>query len=276
MDEVNTMSTQLNFSLPVDQLRNAIETMAHDQEKFCLESLNKLGLFIIRKALPISEINHLYTEYKKYQNSAEFQRTKFHLTEVKVASDSPLRQILTSKYFTNILQNFFRGNVGLYNFRIVKKDVDDVAPVFLHQDIGYHVGGFERYSIFVPLTECNAQNGGLTLYPGTHHFGYLGDVGEIRDFLPNNYPRFTPALNPGDVIIMHSALWHASGSNQNGQERIYLDIHIQDADEPTTKEVLLGKRLNDWSLHLSHDEIFKNSRTQRLREFYQKDSKSDF
>jgi ectoine hydroxylase-related dioxygenase (phytanoyl-CoA dioxygenase family) len=158
--------------------------------------------------------------------------------------------------------------VGLFNLRIVKKDKNDTLPVFLHQDLGYQAGRFERYSLFIPLTYCGIKNGGLKFYPGTQNFGYLGDAGALNDFLPDNYPRVTPEAFPGDVIIMHSAVWHSSDENTSLADRIYYDIHVQDANDPSTKKVLTGERSSPWQLTLTHDEIFQSSRTQRLKELY--------
>lgn len=262
------LSMQIN--IPLNYLKAQITSGVHDQGAIEMRALEDLGMYILRGALEPKMIEAYYDKYKSYQNSPEFDRTKFHLTEVKVGVENPLRSILKQPTLINQLKNFFQGNVGLYNFRVVKKDAEDIAPVFLHQDVGYHVGGFERYSVFIPLTKCGPENGGLRLYPGTHKFGYLGDVGEIKDFLPSDFPRLVPELMPGDILFMHSALWHSSGPNISKNERIYLDIHIQDANEPSTSEVLSGQKKSEWVLNLSHDEIFSNSRSQKLRAFYKK------
>lgn len=259
----------MKINIPLDYLNKQIASGVHDQSIIEMSVLEDLGVFILRGALDPQMVETYYDQYKSYQKSPEFDRTKFHLTEVKVGEENPLRSILGQSSLINHLKNFFNGNVGLYNFRVVKKDSEDIAPVFLHQDVGYHVGGFERYSVFIPLTKCGTDNGGLKLYPGTHKFGYLGDVGEIKDFLPSDFPRLVPELTPGDLLFMHSALWHSSGPNISKSERVYLDIHIQDANEPSTFEVLTGKKNSEWILNLSHDEIFANSRTQKLRVFYQ-------
>jgi len=254
------------FSIPNSILNKNI---GHFEGKTLdMEILSENGLFIIRNYLNVYYINKLYLEYSEYRKSELYERTKFHLTEVKIPFESPLQEIIANSEFTNLVRNFFNGDVGLYNIRVVKKDKDDLLPVFLHQDIGYHIGGFERYSVFIPLTNCNKDNGGLTFYPGTNNYGYLGDVGEIKDFLPDSYPRLTPELNPGDVAIMHSALWHKSGENKSGKERVYIDIHIQSANEPTTKKIITGKRKSGWTLNCSNDFIFENSRTQKLKKLY--------
>jgi hypothetical protein len=262
----------LKFKAPIARLNQIISAGLHDSETINVSVLEELGIYILRNAFPVNKINNYYQHYLNYKNAPNFDRTKFHLTEVKISNDNELKKILKENEFLDIAQNFFSGNVGLYNFRIVKKDIEDTSSVFLHQDVGYHIGNFDRFSLFVALTPCGIANGGLKLYPGTHKLGYLGDVGEINDFLPDNYPRLVPDILPGDVIVMHSAVWHSSGANKIKSDRVYFDIHIQAADEPSTKEVLLGSKSSEWILNMDSDELFNSSRTQKLKAFYQKNS----
>lgn len=262
----------LKFNAPIDKLNEIIFSGLHDSKNLNLSVLDDLGMYVLRNVFPVEKINDYYKCYLSYKNSPDFDRTKFHLTEVKVSGNNELRKILKENELLNIVSKFFSGNVGLYNFRIVKKDGDDTSGVFLHQDVGYHVGSFNRFSLFVPLTHCGLSNGGLKLYPGTHKLGYLGDAGEIKDFLPVSYPRIVPDVMPGDLIIMHSALWHSSGENKAKSDRVYFDIHIQAAEEPSTREVLVGVKNSEWVLNMNPDEIFSSSRTQKLKAFYQNKS----
>ena len=259
----------LKFNAPITRLNQIIDAGLHDSKNLDSSILGELGVYVLRSAFPVEKIARYYQHYLNYKKAPNFDRTKFHLTEVKISSDNELKKILQENEFINFIQKFFSGNVGLYNFRVVKKDGDDTSSVFLHQDVGYHIGSFERYSLFVPLTTCGLSNGGLKLYPGTHKLGYLGDAGEIKDFLPESYPRLIPDVIPGDVIIMHSAVWHSSGENKARLDRVYLDIHIQAADEPSTKEILVGSKKSEWVLNMDHDEIFSSSRTQKLKALYQ-------
>jgi hypothetical protein len=68
---------------------------------------------------------------------------------------------------------------------------------------------------------------------------------------------------------MHSAAWHESPPNTDLTDRVYLEVHIQDANDPSTKNVICGERTSEWSNLLTVDAIFVNSRTQRLKNLYQ-------
>lgn len=258
----------MNIKMPVIKINELIKKDKVYGERIDFEILNLCGFFIIRNYFSSNLIEKYRKIYFDYKFSKSFDRTKGHLTEVVFGLDHQLTKIIYEEEFTNFVAQFFNGNVGLYNIRIVKKDKDDILPVFLHQDICYQYGSFNRYSIFVPLTECNQENGGLTFLPGSHKFGYLGDAGEISDILPAELIRITPSVKPTDLIVMDSCLWHKSGRNSTLNDRIYYDIHINNANDTASKVVISGKRDEEWQFNYDQEIIFKNSRNQRLRKLY--------
>lgn len=257
-----------SIQMPVERLNALLEAGRHIGPSIDFDVLTDVGFFIVRNALPPEVCARYKNEYDLYKVSESFDRTPFHLTEVKVDLEHPMAGILKEPAFIALAAQFFGGDVGVFNIRIVKKDSTDVKPVFLHQDIGYQHGSFQRYSLFVPLTPCNQANGGLVFFPGTHKFGYLGDAGGLNDVAPAELLRPTPEVRPGDVIVMDSALWHRSGANVTQAERVYYDIHINHADDTATKYTICGSRENAWAISYDQDFLFENSRTQRLRALY--------
>lgn len=123
--------------------------------------------------------------------------------------------------------------VACYNHRLLVKDARSGGPVFAHQDIGYHVGSSTKLSAFVALSEVNSRNGGLRLWPGTHRYGYLGDVGALNlGALPQETVPVCDDLEPGDALFMNSALWHDSTERTGGPIRVLADVIYERADEP--------------------------------------------
>ena len=257
-----------SIQMPVERLNALVRGQRHVGTSIDFDVLKEVGFFIVRDALPIEVCAKYKAEYDLYKASKEFDRTPFHLTEVKVDLKHPMAEILKEPSFVKLAEQFFGGDVGVFNIRIVKKDSTDVMPVFLHQDIGYQHGSFQRYSLFIPLTPCNQTNGGLTFFPGTHKFGYLGDAGGLNDVAPVELLRPTPEVLPGDVIVMDSAMWHRSGPNETQAERVYYDIHINHADDTATKYTICGSRESAWAISYEQEFLFENSRTQRLRALY--------
>ena len=129
----------------------------------------------------------------------------------------------------------------------------------------------------LPLGPMNPDNGGLVLYPGTHHLGFLGDAGEINlDILDSQWPAVAPELEPGDLILMHDCTWHASSPRKSEQERIMVQITYQPASDPSTTKVLRGNSNTGVSLtNIAREDLFKRSRAGRLQELQAQVSHSD-
>ncbi len=232
--------------------------------------LNDLGFFVIKKAVPSATIKKYRLNFLKLFKKKILNKTKQHPVEVKIEGNKFFEKIYKDKNIKKIAKGFFKGRVGSDFLRIVKKDIRNSSAVFCHQDTGYQLGSFDRYSLFVCLTDNNHLNGGMVLYPSTHKFGYLGDTGEISKNITKKYLNICPDLKAGDILIMHSALWHESDKNFMKSDRIYLEIHIQNIDEPTTKYDILGVRDKILKPLFQRSNIFSNSRVSRIINYKKK------
>lgn len=256
-------------SAPVASLMKAIASGSYVAPKLDWDVLNFLGLFVVKGVLSPKTLNKYFNIYQTDMRSGDLKKNEAHLTEVPVEMGHALRQIIAEPEFLKLASQFFGGQVGSDYIRVVKKDADSGDPVFLHQDSSYQVGWQECYSLFIALTPCHYENGGLVLHPGTHHFGYLGDAGEIRDFLPEDYPRVRTSLEPGDALIMHTSTWHQSPANTTKEDRVYLEVHLRHIDEPSSLMDVCGTRTSPWRLTLNGDDLFVSSRVQRLKALYE-------
>lgn len=262
----------MSISAPIADLREVVNGGKFISSFVDHEQLHLLGVNVIRNVFSASTIEKYIDSYFRQVGEEKIRRTPFHPTEMKIDDGNFLQGIVKEPEFLKLAASFFDGNVGIDFTRIVRKDKHDVRPVILHQDTGYQMGGstgYGSYSLFIALTQCSYENGGLIFYPGTHHFGYLGDVGEIADILPPDYPVIHSHAEPGDVVCMNSAVWHASPENKALSDRVYLEVHIQHIDEPTTRIPVCGTVTSKYALHMNVDDIFKSSRAQRLRQLYQ-------
>lgn len=229
--------------------------------------LNELGFYILKNVFNDKIINNYKSEFLSKTNNKKLKKTKTHLVEYKIHESPFFKKIYSEKDLKSIVKSFYNGNVGSDFFRIVSKDKNNTMGVFCHQDVGYQMGSFERYSLFISLTDNNYNNGGLIVYPCTHKFGYLGDTGEISKKITTKLNKIKTDLKSGDVLIMHSALWHESHKNKNKLDRIYFEIHIQDANEPTTRYMIIGKNKKNIMIKFDRNKIFSNSRKQRIAKY---------
>jgi Phytanoyl-CoA dioxygenase (PhyH) len=261
----------LQMKMPVIKLNKITDSGEYDGEKLDRNILKQYGVFVLRNAISKEVAENFKNEYDKYKVSDEFDRNDRHLTEVRISDGNPLLNIIKDIDFLRVGYELFPDGIGIYNIRIVKKDAEDISPVFLHQDVGYQYGSFDRYSFFIPLSKCSRENGGLSFVPGSHNFGYLGDVGALKETLvPDDLKVIVPTVDLGDIVIMNSYVWHRSGPNINKSERVYYDIHLNSSADPASKFVLDASDQREYVLDYDNNKIFDNSRLQRLEKFIKK------
>jgi hypothetical protein len=185
---------------------------------------------------------------------SEMGRTvQWNPVAVDVSPESACRELSQVSRLRNVVADCLGATDRVYNVRFVVKDKHAKDAVFLHQDAGYHIGSLPKLSAFVALSSVIPENGGLRFWLGTHKYGYLGDVGEINPAcVKTKHHVVCPALAPGDAVLMHSALWHDSGPNVCGVDRVLIDIIYQRADDPAKD--------------LPREGLFLRSRSSRLKE----------
>jgi len=231
----------------------------------------RTGVAIVRGAFNPSEIAPYVELWDSHHGVSSNQQreieNKNNPVEVKKLPRE-LYDLCQSKNIVDKISAVFGDNIGLYQKRFVVKDKSSAGSVILHQDSGYHVGTFNKASVFLALKPVNAQNGAMYLYPGTHQFGYLGDAGSINpEILPAGWPKVTPELEPGDFLLMKSLTWHGSGPYISGNDRVMTDFIYQCAKDPSTKEIVSGNR--GWThsfLTQNRHGIFQSCRSSKLRE----------
>ncbi|MEO7044365.1 MAG: phytanoyl-CoA dioxygenase family protein [Ferruginibacter sp.] len=240
-----------------------------DSASFDKGIFDKTGLFIIRKAIPNDTIQEWKEEWVKFYQDSLAKGRNVNVNnpvDLKEALPEKLGLIYKNEILLDFAEQVFGKNVALLNHRFVIKDKFSPGEVFLHHDFCYHVGMPNKASFFVPLSYAGKKNGGMSFYLGTHKYGYLGDAGEIDpEQFEEKWPLITPELQPGDFVIMNSLLWHKSGINESGIDRILADIIYQPANDPSGKELVRG----DWEtdVYIQHANIvkyFKSSRVKKI------------
>lgn len=223
------------------------------------------GLAIFRGALPIGVLESCQKGWLKYAGNGRM--VEFNPVSVSGPFPFPLDELPRIPSLLDIVEQAFGPDIALYAHRFVVKDRHSRGPVFIHQDTGYHLGFPRKASLFVALSSVAPGNGGMIFCPGTHKYGYLGDSGEIAEQLVREHPSVSPTLEPGDCVLMDSALWHGSHRHLDGPDRIMADIIVQPANDPTGIELLRGEwRCTPKTFLRDGTTLFKRSRTSRLKE----------
>lgn len=124
-----------------------------------------------------------------------------------------------------------------------------------HQDAAYlYLGNqghpreaFDRIrtmNVWTPLVPVNQNNGCMQFIPGTHTDGMAEHVPlPPHDYLEIDRTRLDPALHsgrvvdvvldPGDIVLFNTLLFHQGQDNHSGQVRWSVDFRFQDARQST-------------------------------------------
>lgn len=113
------------------------------------------------------------------------------------------------------------------------------APSFVHQD-GFYSPGIQDYKpLWVPLTPCPREVGGLMIAVGQHKKGFLHNVAKGAPFPipadlidPDSWT--TIDFEPGDLLVIHPNSPHAGMPNRSDRLRVSFDTRVQSARNPTT------------------------------------------
>lgn len=248
-----------------------------DGKTFDKELFKSCGVFVVRDFIPGDEIKEIISIWNNYKGEIESKggRRKDSRNLVNFLEELPdrLKFYWKSDSVKKIATQVYGPNVALFAHRILIKDRGLQHSVMLHQDYCYQLGFPNKCSLFIPLTKSGFKEGSLRFYPGTHQYGYLGDAGEIDKSKFDEWNSILPELNPGDVAIMNSCLWHESGPNNSDTDRVMFQITIQPTNDPTGRELISGKWETDFWIDRNRkehsiDKLFLNSRINRLKNLY--------
>lgn len=111
-----------------------------------------------------------------------------------------------------------------------------ITPI--HQDGFYSPGIHDYRPVWVPLTPCEREVGGLMIAVGEHRRGYFHNLAKPAPFpIPRGViPRESWATTdyaPGDVLIVHPYAPHASMPNTSKRLRVTFDTRVQSSRNPT-------------------------------------------
>lgn len=108
----------------------------------------------------------------------------------------------------------------------------------VHQD-GFYSPGIQDYKpVWVTLTPCTRDMGGLAIAVGQNKRGYFHNVGKPspypfpRDAVPDDSWATTDYM-PGDVLIVHPHTPHCGMPNTSDRLRITFDSRVQSASNPS-------------------------------------------
>jgi len=153
--------------------------------------------------------------------------------------------------------------VPIVQYRLYPPD----GPVTrVHQD-GFYSPGIQDYKpVWVVLTPCPRDMGGLMLAVGQNRRGYFHNLAKPSPFpvpegvIPDE-AWATTDYQPGDVLMVHPYTPHASRPNTSDRLRVTFDTRVQSAKHPSAMAVTV-KAVSDDAVTVDADRL--GERTYRV------------
>lgn len=105
-----------------------------------------------------------------------------------------------------------------------------------HQD-GFYSPGIKNYKpVWMPITNCEREVGGLAVAVGQCNRGFLHNLAETPSPIPEGVipadAWATTDYYPGDVLVLNPYAPHASMPNTSNRCRVTIDTRVQSAADP--------------------------------------------
>ncbi|MEP7124433.1 MAG: phytanoyl-CoA dioxygenase family protein [Byssovorax sp.] len=209
-------------------------------------ALDESGFVVVRGLLPLAGRDALAEVFRRHEHDGIATSAEVLFTHEPPPLDAPgmhrlMRQWLNphrraAPWTTRDLASTLRPRVEAWlgepavlfqDLLLEKREEHRAFP--WHQDLPFWpVDRPIGLVVWTPIDPATERSGGLLLAEGSHRAGVgpainlhtgapQGGAGEPLDLTP--YPVARPALDPGDAIVFHPLLWHASPPNHAGHPR---------------------------------------------------------
>ena len=143
-----------------------------------------------------------------------------------------LRKSLIRDLATRILG----PDVAIYRSMFMNKPAGQGTVLPWHQDGGtnWNLTGDPLVTIWLALDPATRDNGCVQVIPGSHHLGLLSERGHTIT-AEQEAEHCSPAqrelleLQPGEAVLLHNWVLHASGTNPSGTSRRAFSVCLMDA-----------------------------------------------
>lgn len=152
-----------------------------------------------------------------------------HLHHPLVRRDAFWMYVATHSELLDLVMPVIGPDVALFASHYVCKDPRVGLEVLPHQDV-WPLKPMEVVSAFVAVDECSSRNGGLRVLPRSHESGLQAHhTNPDKNVFGASLQSATSDtvsldLSPGDVVLMHANLAHASAPNTSDLRRCALTL----------------------------------------------------
>ncbi|MCC6414853.1 MAG: phytanoyl-CoA dioxygenase family protein [Opitutaceae bacterium] len=198
------------------------------------------GFVVVPDLLGAAECEQLKAEARRVLDEHAAPGSSVHLHVAAVSA--PFRALAEDRRVVDVLKQVMPHGVMFLSDKIVYKSPDKKFPTPWHIDCYYWRNTRPKLSVWIPLDDAQAENGTLTVVPGSHK----QDWRMVKMGLPSGDFQYelaekdwregdvvTCAIKRGTAIVFSDRLVHGSTPNTAGQDRYAIigTYHAPSADE---------------------------------------------
>jgi hypothetical protein len=143
---------------------------------------------------------------------------------------------MTSPLFRSIATRILGPEVSIYRSMFMNKPAGKGTVLPWHQDGGtnWNLTGDPLVTIWLALDPATKDNGCVQVIPGSHRLGLLSEYGHTitaeqeAQYCPPERQELLE-LQPGEAVLLHNWVLHASGTNPSGMSRRAFSLCLMDA-----------------------------------------------
>ena len=217
--------------------RRLVRTEALALRSHVLEVGRRFG-WVPEHAAPMEAIAQPSIRLGAYDDRwVAFQQEVLPLPEFAALGHHPVILDVLAKLFGEPVRTD-RGNTC----RIMSPDAPELTTP-PHQDHYYVRGSTALWTVWLPLVDCPAEQGGLAVLPGSHKWGLLPHAGDgpgrHGTSVSHDSVWATADYASGDVLMFHCLTVHRALNNVTADRlRVSVDYRYQPSSHPGAEDVL--------------------------------------
>ncbi len=208
-----------------------------------LAAYHRDGFLLVDDVFPQAELDTINREIERLRTEKSNDGTNQNDVILRLGLKSDLtRQICRDERIVTLIEDLVRPGIAIYSAKLFEKRPNDETICHWHQDDAYYRENSEcgcRMSAWIPLQDCDKENGCVWVLPGSHKQGLkpANNIGAETGHCDLAFAQGTTELEgavsvpmkAGSVLLFHALLGHRSLGNHTAHPRRAFIISYQDA-----------------------------------------------
>ncbi|OYD76192.1 UNVERIFIED_ORG: ectoine hydroxylase-related dioxygenase (phytanoyl-CoA dioxygenase family) [Burkholderia sp. CF145] len=201
-----------------------------ETKDFHMESLDRVGFFVLKGAVSKAKVEEIRVKlYAAYEAQIAEVGGEENLKKIKddgiaraLFAYDPIfiKDVLCNSATEPYLAAALDTNYTLYSqVGVFSKPRNELYQVAWHREVQYQHFTVSRplavQTLFI-LNDFNEETGGTYFLPSSHLFEKFPS----DEFVLRN--QVQPVLEPGDIVVMNSMLYHRAGVNRSNADRLLI------------------------------------------------------